>query len=113
MDSHKHPFSSADIMERSKVESEVVEAEVVGGDVEKSLPVQLAPSLIDFVQLIMSTRKPDTDPVELQALPTRHYLEKTVVPVLILGLQSLVKERPPKPIEYLAAFLIKNKHLEC
>ncbi|KAG5453148.1 Protein dpy-30 [Clonorchis sinensis] len=99
-------------MERSKAESEVVEAEIIGGDVEKSLPIQLAPSLTDFVQLIMSTRKPDIDPVELQALSTRHYLEKTVVPVLILGLQSLVREKPPKPIEYLAAFLIKNRHLD-
>ncbi|KAA0195072.1 hypothetical protein FBUS_06303 [Fasciolopsis buskii] len=61
--------------------------------------------------------------VELQGLPMRAYLEYSVVPVLVRGMQCLIKERyyccystftwrkfrPPKPIEYLAAFLMKNK----
>ncbi|XP_028311339.1 protein dpy-30 homolog isoform X2 [Gouania willdenowi] len=47
--------------------------------------------------------------VDLQALPTRAYLDQTVVPVLLQGLSVLAKERPPNPIEYLAAFLLKNK----
>ncbi|KAM9792248.1 protein dpy-30 homolog [Neosynchiropus ocellatus] len=47
--------------------------------------------------------------LDLQALPTRAYLDQTVVPVLLQGLSLLAKERPPNPIEYLATFLLKNK----
>lgn len=47
--------------------------------------------------------------VELQGLPIRAYLDQTVVPVLLQGMSILAKERPPNPIEYLAAFLLKNK----
>ncbi|KAK7930579.1 hypothetical protein WMY93_006974 [Mugilogobius chulae] len=47
--------------------------------------------------------------VDLQALPTRAYLDQTVVPILLQGLSVLAKERPPNPIEYLATFLLKNK----
>ena len=44
----------------------------------------------------------------MQAMPTRQYLEASVVPLLLQGMQALVKERPDKPVEYLAAFLLKN-----
>ncbi|XP_022258129.1 protein dpy-30 homolog isoform X2 [Limulus polyphemus] len=47
--------------------------------------------------------------VDLQNLPTRQYLDTTVVPILLQGLSALAKERPPDPIEYLAAYLLKNK----
>jgi len=47
--------------------------------------------------------------VDLSALPTRAYLDKTVVPVLLQGMSVLAKERPPQPIEFLAAYLLKNK----
>lgn len=47
--------------------------------------------------------------VDLQSLPTRQYLDITVVPILMMGLSSLAKERPPDPVEYLAAYLLKNK----
>ncbi|XP_039272636.1 protein dpy-30 homolog [Styela clava] len=47
--------------------------------------------------------------VELQSLPTRAYLDQTVVPILLSGLATLAKERPPNPVEYLAAYLLKNK----
>mmetsp|Transcript_30428 Transcript_30428/g.72401 ORF Transcript_30428/g.72401 Transcript_30428/m.72401 type:complete len:91 (+) Transcript_30428:769-1041(+) len=43
-----------------------------------------------------------------QALPIRHYLEATVVPILLQGMQVLVKERPENPIEFLAGYLLKN-----
>lgn len=46
---------------------------------------------------------------ELQALPTKQYLDQTVAPILLQGLQVLAKERPPDPISYLAAYLLKNK----
>uniref|UniRef100_A0AAY4ALS8 Protein dpy-30 homolog n=1 Tax=Denticeps clupeoides TaxID=299321 RepID=A0AAY4ALS8_9TELE len=47
--------------------------------------------------------------VDLQSLPTRAYLDQTVVPILLQGLSVLAKERPPNPIEFLATFLLKNK----
>jgi protein dpy-30 len=31
-----------------------------------------------------------------------------VVPILLQGMQALVKERPGNPVEYLAAYLLKN-----
>ena len=38
----------------------------------------------------------------------RAYLDQTVVPVLVEGMKALVKERPPNPCEYLAAYLLRN-----
>ncbi|XP_014784373.1 protein dpy-30 homolog [Octopus bimaculoides] len=48
--------------------------------------------------------------VDLQCLPTRAYLDQTVVPILLQGMSALAKERPPNPIEYLASYLLKNKN---
>uniref|UniRef100_A0A3Q2W674 Protein dpy-30 homolog n=2 Tax=Haplochromini TaxID=319058 RepID=A0A3Q2W674_HAPBU len=56
-----------------------------------------------------SAEKMSKQKVDLQALPTRAYLDQTVVPILLQGLSVLAKDRPPNPIEYLAAFLLKNK----
>lgn len=47
--------------------------------------------------------------IDLNALPTRQYLDQTVVPILLQGLSALAKERPPDPINYLSAYLLKNK----
>lgn len=46
--------------------------------------------------------------INAQTLPIRSYLDQTVVPILLSGMSALVKERPPNPIEWLAAYLIKN-----
>ena len=46
---------------------------------------------------------------EVNALPTRQYLDKTVVPLLMDALAALAKERPPDPIDYLTAYLTKHK----
>jgi protein dpy-30 len=46
--------------------------------------------------------------LNLQALPIRAYLDQTVVPLLLDGMSALVKERPPNPVEWLAAYLIKH-----
>lgn len=47
--------------------------------------------------------------VDLSSLPTRQYLDQTVVPILMNALSYLAKERPPEPISALAAYLLKNK----
>ncbi|KAM9699215.1 protein dpy-30 homolog [Menidia menidia] len=69
--------------------------------------------LTDSLQRAVENEKAGGDKlkqkVDLQALPTRAYLDQTVVPILLQGLSVLAKERPPNPIEYLAAFLLKNK----
>lgn len=51
------------------------------------------------------------DKLNLQALPIRAYLDQTVVPLLLDGMSSLVKERPANPVEWLAAYLLKVANL--
>ena len=46
--------------------------------------------------------------LDVKALPIRQYLETAVVPILLQGMQALVKERPNNPVEFLAAYLLKN-----
>merc|ERR1719481_622467 len=68
------------------------------------------------VQKIVANEKETTEmpakrpKVDVQSLPTRAYLDQTVVPILLQGMSSLAKERPPNPIEYLATYLLKNKN---
>ncbi|XP_050689739.1 protein dpy-30 homolog isoform X2 [Eriocheir sinensis] len=47
--------------------------------------------------------------VDLSTLPTRQYLDQTVVPILLQAVMQLNKERPGDPIEWLANYLLKNK----
>jgi protein dpy-30 len=47
---------------------------------------------------------------DVQTLPTRQYLDSTVVPILLEGLAALAKERPEMPIDFLIDFLEKHKH---
>lgn len=50
---------------------------------------------------------------DLVKLPIRQYMDATVVPALLVGLSALAKERPPKPLEYLAKILLqKSKEQE-
>lgn len=49
-------------------------------------------------------QKPD-----LSTLPTRAYLDQTVVPILLQGMSQLARDRPAKPIEHLALYLQQNK----
>uniref|UniRef100_A0A8C9U0H2 Protein dpy-30 homolog n=1 Tax=Scleropages formosus TaxID=113540 RepID=A0A8C9U0H2_SCLFO len=85
---------------------------------EGSTPVAENPhaeyGLTENVQRIAENEKSNAEKVlkqkvDLQSLPTRAYLDQTVVPILLQGLSVLAKERPPNPIEFLAAYLLKNK----
>uniref|UniRef100_A0A1L8DXC8 Protein dpy-30 homolog n=1 Tax=Nyssomyia neivai TaxID=330878 RepID=A0A1L8DXC8_9DIPT len=51
-------------------------------------------------------KKPTRD---LKSLPTRQYIDQTVAPILLKGLQTLAKERPPDPVTFLANYLLQNK----
>lgn len=43
------------------------------------------------------------------AIPTRQYLDETVVPILLQALGALSQKRPERPIDFLIEFLIKEK----
>ena len=45
----------------------------------------------------------------LQSLPAKQYIDQTVAPILLQGLQALAKQRPDDPINFLATYLLKNK----
>lgn len=63
------------------------------------------------IKMDNQTNIPKKNRMDLSCLPTRQYLDQTVVPILMSGLCYLSKERPPEPIIALAEFLIKNKDL--
>ncbi|KAJ3331299.1 Protein dpy-30 [Blyttiomyces sp. JEL0837] len=56
-------------------------------------PYGLTKALVDAIQADKDSALNPTAKVPLQALPTRPYLDQTVVPALIEGLKCLVRER--------------------
>jgi protein dpy-30 len=44
----------------------------------------------------------------VQGSSTRAYLDQTVIPILMDGLNELVKDRPAKPVQYLASYLLRH-----
>jgi len=71
-------------------------------------PPQLPPHLLQIIEHeLTSSNVPSL--ADIQAYPTTAYFNKTVIPIIIEGLSIVAKERPKKPIEYLAAFFIKNR----
>jgi len=75
-------------------------------DIEKSMDHQQSDSTSGDQQKddSISKQKPD-----LSTLPTRAYLDQTVVPILLQGMSQLARDRPAKPIEHLALYLQQNK----
>lgn len=63
----------------------------------------LAMAGLDYASLLHGEQAP---PVAL--LTTCSDRADTVVPILMQGMQELVKERPEDPVQYLAAYLIKH-----
>ena len=58
--------------------------------------------------------EPDAPEVEtewdkIQKLPDSEYLLRTILPVLYQGMTVLDLQRPEAPLEFLAAFLLKNQ----
>ena len=47
--------------------------------------------------------------LKVESMPTRQYLDQTVVPVLLKGLSVIAKSRPEDPIGELAKFLMEHK----
>ncbi|CAB3981566.1 dpy-30 homolog [Paramuricea clavata] len=71
------------------------------------------PGVTPSIEAVVKKEKDDAEKrvpkIDVQSLPTRAYLDQTVVPILLQALSTLSKERPPNPIEYLASYLLKNK----
>lgn len=84
---------------------------------KRRLPVVNAATHLSLFQRILAMNKdsdltgvpPKKSRVEVQSLPTRQYLDQTVVPILLQALSSLAKERPADPISFLAGYLLRNK----
>lgn len=69
-----------------------------------------AQSLVECDEAIEHNRRDKKKAkVDVNSLPSRAYLERTVVPVVMDGMSELARERPPNPIEFMAAYLLKNK----
>merc|ERR1712168_607432 len=77
---------------------------------QEMVPVEAPTQQVQAVAAKEKEQPAQKPTVELQGLPTRAYLDQTVVPVLLGGMSTLAKERPPNPIEFLAAYLLKNKN---
>lgn len=71
---------------------------------------KLEPDIISQVEAeVESIKERQQSMVEIQSLPTREYLDQTVIPILLSALTALCAERPPDPIEYVAAYILKHK----
>merc|ERR1719219_1614639 len=71
----------------------------------------LTESMQEVKQIVADEKEAANQPKPkplLQSLPTRQYLDQSVVPILLQGLTALAKERPAEPIDFLAAYLMKN-----
>ena len=47
-------------------------------------------------------------PLSVNALPSKMYLDATVVPTVMQGLQEVCEARPENPLEFLAYYLLKH-----
>ncbi|RNE99370.1 uncharacterized protein Tco025E_09019 [Trypanosoma conorhini] len=60
-------------------------------------------------RLATHLREPPTIPsVPVYALPDQQYLEATVFPLLLRGLEEVARSRPADPLAFLAAYLLSN-----
>ena len=51
---------------------------------------------------------PNTENNASNEPPIRSYLDQTIVPVMLEGLAAVARERPERPVEFLADFLEQN-----
>ena len=52
-------------------------------------------------------------PIHINSLPTKIYLEATIVPTVMRALQEVCEARPENPLEFVAYYLLKhnpNRH---
>jgi len=68
------------------------------------LPLHIQASILPPPLLDLKRQK-----LDVQKLPTRQYLDNTIVPILLEGLVALAKERPEDPIDFFISYLQKHK----
>lgn len=107
------PEAKTEVKETAPTESAPSPAAVELPNVipQPSTPVVLTENIQKIVAVEKESASKQKPKVDLQSLPTRQYLDQSVVPILLQGLTALSKERPSEPIDFLAAYLMKNKHL--
>ena len=47
-------------------------------------------------------------PLSINALPTKMYLDATVVPTVMQALQEVCEARPENPLEFVAYYILKH-----
>lgn len=98
----------------SSKDSMIIRGESVASqEVTTPLPTASTPASAPLASLITSvptTNGSNKKPrIDYASLPTRQYLDQTVVPILLHGLQSLAKTRPEDPMKYLANYLLEHR----
>ncbi|KAK7200462.1 Dpy-30 motif containing protein [Novymonas esmeraldas] len=51
---------------------------------------------------------PPEDDIPEYALPDAQYIERTILPLLLRGLEEVVRIRPPDPLAFLGAYMVCN-----
>eukprot|EP00117_Sycon_ciliatum_P024939 scpid105038/ scgid20808/ Protein dpy-30 homolog; Dpy-30-like protein len=92
-------------------EPEAVSGEPNGSGTHTAMQAAQVEKLVAGDEAAVQSLASGKNVVDLQSLPTRQYLDQTVVPILLQAMAETARERPPNPVEYLAAFLLKNKDM--
>jgi len=90
----------------STTSSEQMEAQTAGDSGEQQTNTSADTTKENNTNSQQSGEKTKPD---LSTLPTRAYLDQTVVPILLQAMSQLAKERPAKPISFLAEYLLNHK----
>jgi len=81
----------------------------VNGDHSEPMDQQLTDSTKITNEQVKDDAANNKQKTDVSTLPTRAYLDQTVVPILLQGMSQLARDRPAKPIEQLASYLQQNK----
>jgi protein dpy-30 len=91
--------------------SEQMEAQTAGDSGEQQSPNDKTTTSADTTKEnnTNSQQSGEKTKPDVSTLPTRAYLDQTVVPILLQAMSQLAKERPAKPITFLAEYLLNHK----
>lgn len=92
----------AKAMEAEEAKEQVAEA----GDIKTDEASAKEPEVAKAAPAAAQPKKPKVDAA---SLPTRQYLDQSVVPILLQGLSWLAKTRPEDPITALSNYLVEHK----
>jgi protein dpy-30 len=93
----------------STTTSEQMEAQTAGDSGEQQSSNDKTATSADTTKENTNSQSGEKTKPDLSTLPTRAYLDQTVVPILLQAMSQLAKERPAKPISFLAEYLLNHK----